>query len=196
MSNSTVSLLEEALPTLPHAVPDWDGVLERARVRHRSPLARRALVAVLAALVVAGGALASSSTFRQLVGFGRHSGIVLTARLGAAGSVQLAARGLYVAHGRRGIVVGRLLPADHRHSFSRTIAVRWRVALTGAPARVTVAVRRLGERHVVATLCSPCANGAGGTLHLPPGVVRALFAGKGIATLAEPRESAPLRLGR
>ena len=194
MSDSTVSLLEEALPPLPHALPDWDDVLTRARTRRGRPLVRRALVPALAALVVAGGAFASSSGLRHLVGFGRHAGIVLTARLGNAGSVQLAARGLYVAHGRRAIVVGRLIPADHQHSFSRTIAVKWHVALTGAPSRVTVAVRANGRRRTAATLCSPCADAAGGTLHLEMRVVQALFAGKGVAILAEPPESAPLRL--
>jgi hypothetical protein len=196
MSDSTVLLLEEALPPLPDALPDWDDVLTRARVGRGTPLVRRALVAALVALVVAGGAFASSSGLRHLVEFGRHAGIVLTARLGNAGSVQLAARGLYIAHGRRAIVVGRLVPADHHHSLSRTIAVKWHVALTGAPSRVTVAVRAHGARRVVATLCSPCADGAGGTLHLELRVVQAIFAGKGVAILAEPPESARLRLKR
>jgi hypothetical protein len=196
MSDPTVSLLEEALPPLLDAPPDWDDVLTRARVPRGTPLVHRALVAALAALVVAGGAFASSSSLRHLVGFGRHAGIVLTARLGNAGSVQLAARGLYIAHGRRAIVVGRLVPADHHHSFPKTTAVRWHVALTGAPSRVTVAVRAHRTRRVVATLCSPCADGAGGTLHLGMRVVQALFAGKGVAILAEPPESAQLRLKR
>jgi hypothetical protein len=192
MSDITAALLEGALPPLPEARPDWSDVLARAGARRATPLGRRAVLVAVVALVVAGGAFASSSGLRHLVGFGHHAGIVFTARLGNAGSVQLAARGLYVAHGRRAIVVGRLIPADRRHRFSRTSVVRWHVTLEGAPSRVTISERG----HVVATLCSPCADGAGGALHLRMRIVQALFDGRGSAILARPRERRPLRLTR
>ncbi len=183
-------LLDEALPSLPAAEADWADVLARAGVRRRAPVGRRMVAVVLITLVATGAAFGSSSRLRALIG-GRPAGIVLTSRFGSAGQVQLSARGLYIAHGRA-IVVGRLRPVGRHRFFPRTVAVRWKVALGGKPSRVTIVVRG----HTVATLCTPCSDGARGFVQLRPRVVQALFAGRGEAVLAQPHRTAPLRMER
>jgi hypothetical protein len=187
MTDAIATLLDEALPPLPPRAPHWDDVLVRAGIRRR-PVARRVLVAALAALVVAGGAFGSSSGLRALI-VGRTSGIVLASRLGTAGEVQLVMRGFYVAHGRA-LVVGRLLPTGRHRVFPGTVPVRWNVVLHAGPSRVTLALRG----RTVATLCSPCPDGAHGTLRLRPRVVQALLSGRGEAVLAAPHTAAPLRM--
>jgi hypothetical protein len=190
MSDSIASLLDDALPPLPHAEPDWQDVRRRARPGgHRLPIVARTLAVALVALVVAAAALASSGGLRSLVGLGHRSAITLTASFGDAGSVQLDARGLYVGH-RHAIVVGRLRPVGARRRFPRTVAVHWRIGVPNARTRITLELRG----RTVATLCSPCTDGAHGTLALRPRVVMALFGGRGVAVRTHPHAVAPLRL--
>jgi hypothetical protein len=174
-------------------VADWDDVLHRAGPS-RFPSRRAAAVAAVAAVAVVlvlpgigigGGLNAWISGSRP----GLHLRAVLALPSGkGVGTLSLGASRIFVAVTRKPPF---FIPRGHKPVLP-PVPVRWSLDLQGVSARS--AVIENGKGHVIARLCSPCSDGAHGTVMIRPRAVLDAFRGTAVVKTSRGTARGMLRL--